>query len=752
MGFKGLFKKAKAPTNKGKSEENGKFNSQWETIFFLELTNLEGRPTYELKHQLSVGSEIGNIVIDDPSLSPRHCTFYLQQDVISVVDHGSIQGTAINGKKLAPGKVVILEDMDKINVGDLEIGIIKQSREIEVPPAPIEKIAETATKEELEEVEQTLEVKIAETKTGKLKNKSLKSNSKKKTDHKANDSMSFKGVEPAANTLPRFFAIICDFLIAASLHMILLPFDDYKAYQEFVPGIINDVFGQDMGLLWDTFLQDWRAFAQLSEDLVSEINKAFPFVAITINFFVLRFISTLVFGVSLSEGCLGLKALGHAGWNRIGGAIRVIIGMITGPFIVFDIPALISRRTFKEFLTFTHIALRGKWLTSFLIILYFPFCIALFFVSPVFQGLDIPTPIYLVEGMQKTMPTVADPTIVMTKMRSHVLGFDLEVDPGQVKTFVDLKFQSLNKRKLAIPRIEFYLSALDRSIGLSIEKKFSMYELVLLGIKGNYFLHEKYPQLSKYIFNASNVNKNFHSVTSPGEELQFSNELADLLRIAFELSPENFTDVMLSHTFILKNLIEFKHSVLAMVDPGHTSVDLFKWGNQLSLRFSYVTGKTAYDLLVPLRRGPGVVYKISFDKPSELKDLKNSFYKIQVGDIDWRMKNTDEEYGAAETNAFKTFDFISSFGHAKSFEDNDFANMYGHYYQVAKELLSNPELKPELHAEYSQVLVRVYDALKFYIGNPAYEKNQNSLITLDKSFQDLMNAFNEKNMSFFETI
>ncbi len=109
MGIKDFFNKNKQPTNSGNSVPNQEFKAPvWKSVFYLDLANLEGSPRYELKHQLSVGSEIGNIVVADSSLSPRHCTFHIQQDVISVIDHGSIQGTLKNGLKLTTGKFFIL--------------------------------------------------------------------------------------------------------------------------------------------------------------------------------------------------------------------------------------------------------------------------------------------------------------------------------------------------------------------------------------------------------------------------------------------------------------------------------------------------------------------------------------------------------------------------------------------------------------------------------------------------------------------
>ncbi|MBA2405261.1 MAG: hypothetical protein H0V66_10860, partial [Bdellovibrionales bacterium] len=74
--FKKLFGRKETPTIEGKSGSSAKVDGvRWVKKFVLELANMEGSPGYSLTHQLTVGSEVGNIVIADPSVSPRHCTF-----------------------------------------------------------------------------------------------------------------------------------------------------------------------------------------------------------------------------------------------------------------------------------------------------------------------------------------------------------------------------------------------------------------------------------------------------------------------------------------------------------------------------------------------------------------------------------------------------------------------------------------------------------------------------------------------------
>jgi hypothetical protein len=99
--FKKLFGSKDMPTNDGSRADIKKPERvRWIKKFSLQLTNMEGSPSYGLTHQLTVGSEVGNIIIADPSVSPRHCSFILQDEVVSVIDHGSMTGTIVNNQKI----------------------------------------------------------------------------------------------------------------------------------------------------------------------------------------------------------------------------------------------------------------------------------------------------------------------------------------------------------------------------------------------------------------------------------------------------------------------------------------------------------------------------------------------------------------------------------------------------------------------------------------------------------------------------
>lgn len=128
MGIGNLLSKV-LPTKKNGTKANKESTAGGQITYFIQFSNLEDNPIYELNSSLSIGSEIGDVILDDPSLSPNHCTIFRNHDVVSVVDHNSQEGTFVSEHQIPAGKMVILKDGDFIRAGELEIDIITQHAE-----------------------------------------------------------------------------------------------------------------------------------------------------------------------------------------------------------------------------------------------------------------------------------------------------------------------------------------------------------------------------------------------------------------------------------------------------------------------------------------------------------------------------------------------------------------------------------------------------------------------------------------------
>jgi hypothetical protein len=226
----------------------------------------------------------------------------------------------------------------------------------------------------------------------------------------------------ATNSLLRVFALAADFLLAYSLLIIVAPFDEFRTFVADLPGLLNELFQLDLAGLWLSLKEDYPIVGEVAVELgslFSSIPNLGPFIFL---FFTLRLISTLIFGVSVSELGLGVRSYGNSLWKRIGGGLRVILGLITGPFLIFDLPAIYSRRTFKEFMTFTHTYISSKFIAILGLLLYLPLVVGFLLFSPLFQGFELPESIFLNDTPDKRVRVNANQAVAHDTGHPHIAG------------------------------------------------------------------------------------------------------------------------------------------------------------------------------------------------------------------------------------------------------------------------------------------------------------------------------------------
>ena len=164
MGFKSLFGRNDSPNIVGDLSSEGP--KPLVSRFYLEFDQLEGAPTFELQDSLSVGSEEGDVILDYEGISPKHCTVILNQDILSIIDHGSSEGTFVNKKRIPSGRMIILDLKDKLKLGSIPFRVVVRE-EYQESPELIEDETVEQTPSELSEplmaVEETVVPRMNET-------------------------------------------------------------------------------------------------------------------------------------------------------------------------------------------------------------------------------------------------------------------------------------------------------------------------------------------------------------------------------------------------------------------------------------------------------------------------------------------------------------------------------------------------------------------------------------------------------------
>ncbi len=775
--FKKFFGRKESPTNEGKFASPEKVESvRWVKKFSLQLTNMEGSPAYALTHQLSVGSEVGNIVISDPSVSPRHCTFVLQEDVVSVLDHASVEGTFINGTKIPPGRYIILEESDSIRVGDLELKILTANEAADEDVEELNSPPEIDTLEEDEEVEETEEV-VDEEQEEAVEERAPKVSFFKKYFSKKAKSKSKPVVAQnshyATNSLVRLIAVLCDLMIAYSLYIILHPFDEFRAFLSDIPSLLGSLLNIDWNAFIDILNEEHAFVGEALKDLSTLFTGTIHIAPVILLFFCVRAISTVILGISLSEGILGVKSLGNPIWNRVGGLLRVMVGMITGPFIVFDLPAVISRRTFKEFMTFTHTYLHSKFITILGVILYFPLMVGVVLLAPLLQGLELPEPIALNEKMDVRVKVArAEDALpeVMAKDSSNFLNLDIEYDVQNVTVVPSYKFSGAQKKINFRPSLTFYHNDIQRSAQLEMMKKFDLKELLRIGMKGDFFLSGKFPEIESFINASDQSDKSFKKKDNNLSNRKFADEIISFSKIAFELNANNAFETMQTYTPFLKGLMDYRSSFLALIEyKEFDQIDFVKLGDSFFLRISY-TRQKPFDLIIPLIKGEGRILRIDFDKKENLGLLRNKFYKYTLDKTGW-FSEIRKTLSEDTLSPFQVLDFFTSFDSkeiSKIPADRAQA-LYGYYFEKSADILTKDD--PILYGLWKKSVnsvLTIMERMKESIPKPSEtvveappieevptdlpttpEIIEDPRIKLFNNFQDLQNAVETKNRDYF---
>ncbi|MDH4466475.1 MAG: FHA domain-containing protein, partial [Bacteriovoracaceae bacterium] len=474
-----------------------------------------GGPAQEKKlldSSLTIGSDGTDIIIDHPHISPLHCTLFNRSGIISIIDHNSDYGVAINDKRIAPNKMIMLMKNDRIQCGELEIKFfvdtlhaqstnslieeddntlilnrnsdgtltslraanetktkinenLESDDEIQitstqivpagfVPPGSTnadslvqfmnehdeKENAKVKTTEEDEKTQVWSPMKNSNTTTGKIEldteeepiqqptkssailkidtdelDQSKENTTQQNTEptntrtntvnelkpekemelSKASIKIGNKiqGSKPATNfqsqkllkpsrrrwssfvdfnsmTFPvRMAAFLIDVILSVKLVQFLIQenmLDEIQLVQSF------SFFGIDF-FLEQTKIHFDPTYAQ---------SVLGPYVA---AFLIIRVISSFIFGVTIGQVLCGVQSEGNIFFKRIFAVVREILGILTGPFLIFDLPALFAKKTIKEILSLSKLYQLDR--SSYVLMLIMPPIIfALCYLGPMLEG------------------------------------------------------------------------------------------------------------------------------------------------------------------------------------------------------------------------------------------------------------------------------------------------------------------------------------------------------------------------------
>ncbi|MBT6326193.1 MAG: FHA domain-containing protein, partial [Bdellovibrionales bacterium] len=331
-------------------------NDETQLSYILDIRPPEGdhkRITVNKRITLGSSKEV-DLSMNDVGLSPTHCSFKLQNEVLSI--HNLGKETFIGKKELHSGKMYILDKGDKLTIGELEV-LIRQD-EIE---------------EEEEEEEDDLHAMIEKTQS---KTQIVRPGIVSKLLNKG-PQIKQKVVVPEYNYplfLVRFYSFLFTLSVSYGVYYFLIPTLELNSLVTELMSIINPLIAKAFGLLTPHLSAQWIEHLQF-------INST-SLILITLIYFTQNIIFSLIFGQTLPFTLLSISSDQSFVFKRISGLIRNIIALITTPLIIFDLMAIIGKRTTNEFLTRTHPVYHSKTFKLISLVLIFPMVILIGIFSP----------------------------------------------------------------------------------------------------------------------------------------------------------------------------------------------------------------------------------------------------------------------------------------------------------------------------------------------------------------------------------
>lgn len=385
--------------------------------------------------KITVGSDDDvEVSVDDYGLAPRHGIFRVHNDVLSIHNLGGSDNAKIGKQSLEHGKMYIIDAGDKISLGELEfivrtekvadareyrkaIGVIDEEMDVAdiisksqeetgvheldqnqnffkkfinkikglFKKGSSEDSNETEEKKEEkksdeEDTQSTGQKLLSELAKKKGKTQSNKLNlgaaKKKKKGFNIGSFSSLKG----ATTVHRILALVLNLLIFQTVYVIYVPQYELMPHFKKAAGEVIKLLEMGLAQLLPHIPKDYAPYL---DHLKNE-----KYVIMVLIYLALEIAACLIFSVNLGQFLIRITSDGSFLGKRVKGVFRSILGIITTPFLIFDLPALAGNRTLKERLTLSTIGFSDEKAKDAGVIIFFPIFLVVVLISPFFNEPD----------------------------------------------------------------------------------------------------------------------------------------------------------------------------------------------------------------------------------------------------------------------------------------------------------------------------------------------------------------------------
>ena len=377
-------------------------------------------------------------------------------------------------------------------------------------------------------------------------------------------------------------------------------------------------------------------------------------VVIVLSYFLFRLVATFIFGVSFGQLLFGIRGTGGTILKRVGGVLRVALEPFLGPFLIFDLPCLLKRRTLKEKLTKTGIVTHRKILTAFTSLFICPAILIYLFRSQL---------IAYVPSLKETTLVTVDSTQyseeIDNKLSLESSFFRLNTSFRNFENYLivpSLKIDRVGSKNIIAPTFYVYQSESGWEAELSVARDVRMNVLAAdLGKTAEWLdINER---------DIIEDDKSFKSFSSEVEKPQRLAIEKFFLR-TFRLHWKNLLDeAFVAKTGIVAYYLGKKHywDLLNLDEPvelkrlGFKNLDMFllsinKEGTPLLMKDSY---------LIPMTGGKSRIYQLRWSKKKTTENQVVAFLYDFFFEADFNFASKNSFNNENPMNILSSLDFFA---------------------------------------------------------------------------------------------
>lgn len=432
------------------------------------------------------------------------------------------------------------------------------------------------------------------------------------------------------------------------------------------------------------------------------ISILVPAVVLYFIYMHLRFISTLLFGVSIGQYIIGIYAEGSSTWKRIGGSSRVVLEFFFAPFVIFDLPVLFKKRSLKEVLTFTGLVTK-KSVTNIvagaLLTLIF---IVIALISPLFANLAVFDNIdfNVIKSKQEKLSDKSN----FNQYRGYYsnyfhFSFFSSLGEGRYVLVPSYEVMRVDGKIESMPNMAIYDSKYDSTINFASGGDINLLKVLKKGRSFNPLFYARYPLLAKLVASNKSTRKPYHPEFGGRTTLdsKVKKEILTLITNSFELKVSTIFDHIISNGPFINGNIAVRNEILSNIQYESTPViQLKEYGDQTFLSFLEATDGGMNKSLLSLSSLNPILLKIKVSSDEKNKDaVLKDFEKFFLGSSSWFFDYDDIFQVPLNSDDFEAFSYVDFWDDAAILGDKrrDIENSFIDYLKKIgkKALLSKSE-------------------------------------------------------------